>query len=89
MHNAHQDTPSYVCPSNLFPFDDFLRSKGLTRTTGYRYRRDKLIDTANIHGRLYITGDEIKRFEARAVNGEFAKKAKAPARRANRGEVLP
>lgn len=87
MLNPHQDTPSYVCPSNLFPFDDFLRSKGLTRTTGYRYRRDELIVTTNIHGRIYVTGDEIKRFEARAVNGEFAKKPKTPARRAKREEA--
>ena len=84
-----QDTPSYICPCDLFPFEEFLRSKGLTRTTGYRYRRDGLIFTVNIHGRLYITVDEIKRFERRAISGEFVKKSKTPVRGANREQDQP
>lgn len=31
-----------------------------------------MIETVNIHGKLYVTADEVARFEARAAAGEFA-----------------
>ena len=71
MANNAQATQSNAPPSNLFSFYDYLRGRGLTRTTGYRYRRQGLLVVVNIFGKLYITGDEIRRFEERAISGEF------------------
>ena len=73
-------TPNNTSPSQLFSFEDWLRGRGLTRTTGYRYRRDGLLQTVNIFGRLYITRDEIEKFERRAIAGEFSKAVKTPSR---------
>ena len=60
--------------SNLVPWDDWLKSIGLDRSTGHRYRKAGLIAATNIFGRLYLTRDEIARFESRALAGEFARK---------------
>ena len=77
MPNADHEPPSSGCPSNLFPFDQWLRGRGLCRTTGFRYRRAGIIDVVEIYGRLYITTEQIARFEARAVNGEFRRRQKS------------
>ncbi len=81
MSTANHATQSNADPSNLFAFDEYLRGRNLTRTTGYRYRKQGLIHTTNIFGRLYVTRDEITAFERRAIAGEFHKEAKTPARR--------
>ena len=81
MTNANRATPSNADPCNLFSFDEFLRGRNLTRTTGYRYRKDGLLKTVNIYGRLYITREEIEKFERRAIAGEFSKTVKTPQRR--------
>lgn len=65
-------------PTKLVPYWKFLASVGKRETTGWRWRRDGLIETVNICGKLYITADEINRFEARARAGEFAKTVKPP-----------
>ena len=67
--------------SQLTSFELWLASLGLTRTTGYRYRKQGLIQTTNIFGRLYVTREEIEKFERRAIAGEFHKDVKTPARR--------
>ena len=67
---------------NLVPFYSYLESIGKTRCTGWRYRKDGLFKTVNIFGKLYITHEEIARFERRALSGEFSKKAVTPTRRA-------
>lgn len=59
--------------SQVIPFSDWLASISRDRITGWRWRRDGLINTINIHGRLYIHHDEIRRFEKRAIEGEFAR----------------
>lgn len=71
-------TPSNPAPSNLFCFYRYLEGRNLTRMTGYRYRQKGLIETINIFGRLYITREEIEKFERRALNGEFNKAASIP-----------
>ena len=79
MPNAdHELPPSNLCPSNLYPFDQWLAGRGLSRTTGYRYRRAGIIEVVEIYGRLYITKEQISRFEARAMNGEFRRRAESP-----------
>ena len=81
VNNTNHETQSNADPSNLFSFDGWLRGRGLTRTTGYRYRRQGLIETTNIFGRLYVTRQQIEQFERRAIAGEFHKAAHTPARR--------
>ncbi len=81
MHNPSLPTQSPTDPSNLFPLDDYIKGRGLTRHSGWRYRKLGIIKTVNIFGRLYITREEIARFEARAIAGDFHKEAKTPARR--------
>lgn len=41
--------------------------------TGWRWRKKGWVETLNIAGKLYITGDEIDRFNQRAKDGEFSK----------------
>ena len=65
---------------NLVSFYGWLESLDKTRTTGWRWRKDGLIKTVNIFGKLYITRDEIAKFERRAMAGEFHKEATTPQR---------
>jgi hypothetical protein len=76
--------------SNLVPFDGWLSELGKTRCTGWRWRDTGIVVTVNIHGRHYITREEIARFEARAMAGDFAKTAdttKATQQRRTRTEA--
>ena len=73
--------PSNADPSNLFSFEGWLQGRGLTRCTGYRYRKQGLIQAIDIFGRLYVTREEIEKFERRAIAGEFSKETKSPSRR--------
>ncbi len=64
----------------LVPFEDWLASIGKSRSTGWNYRKRKAIEVLNVFGSLYITREEIARFEARAKAGEFARKRKSVAK---------
>jgi hypothetical protein len=59
----------------LFSYHKWLENVGVSRPTGWRWRKQGLITTLNIAGRNYITGEEIDRFQKRAAAGEFAKKS--------------
>jgi hypothetical protein len=65
---------------NLVSFDGWLDTLDKTRTTGWRWRKEGLIKTVNIFGKLYISRDEIARFERRALAGEFHKDSRVPQR---------
>jgi hypothetical protein len=65
---------------NLVSYFGWLATLGKTRTTGWRWRKAGLIETVNIFGKLYVTRDEISRFEQRALAGEFYKESATPAR---------
>lgn len=78
---------SQPATSSLASFDEWLRSIGLTRTTGYRYRQKGLVSTVNIFGRLYISREEIARFEQRAMAGEFSQEVATPKKRNAEGAV--
>jgi hypothetical protein len=67
---------------NLTSFDAYLDSINKTRCTGWRWRTQGIIQTVNVFGKLYITREEIARFEARAIAGEFHKDAPVPTRKA-------
>jgi len=71
--NAHQATTG-----NLVSYFGWLGTLGRTRTTGWRWRRSGLIEVVNIFGKLYVTRDEIARFERRAMSGEFHKETASP-----------
>ncbi len=67
---------------SLVPFGKFLADIDKSSVTGWRWRRDGFISTVNVAGKIYVTEQEIRRFEARAVAGEFSQKAHAPQREA-------
>jgi hypothetical protein len=68
--------------SPIVLFGLFLESLGVTSPTGWRWRKRGWINTVNICGRLYVSRQEINRFEERAAAGEFSKTHKAPKRKA-------
>jgi hypothetical protein len=51
----------------------FLNSVGCSRTTGWRWRTNKWIETVTIAGRPYVRREAIDKFLMRAQAGEFAK----------------
>ncbi|MFZ0615522.1 MAG: hypothetical protein WAN16_03615 [Chthoniobacterales bacterium] len=60
---------------NLIPFDAWLASLGKSRVTGWRWRNAGLVKTVNVFGKLYVTREEVTRFETRAIAGEFSRDA--------------
>lgn len=73
-----QEVKTVQRPSTLVPYGEFLAALGKGETTGWRWRRDGLIETVNICGKIYVTTDEITRFESRALSGEFRKAVSPP-----------
>jgi hypothetical protein len=67
--------------SPIILFGLFLDSLGVTAPTGWRWRKLGWIKTLNIAGRVYVSRDEIDRFQQRAASGEFSKKHVTPTRR--------
>jgi hypothetical protein len=59
-------------------FASFLRTLGRNSITGWRWRKAGMIETINICGRQYVTGDAIARFTRRAEAGEFHREHKTP-----------
>lgn len=58
--------------------DLFIERIGITDTTAWRWRRDGVLKTENIYGRLYISAKELREFNRRVEAGEFAKEHIAP-----------
>jgi hypothetical protein len=79
--NRGQNNSSLPFTANLILFALWLRSIPLTSTTGWRYRQRGWISTVNLCGRVFVTKDEIARFERRAIAGEFSKVHKTPKRK--------
>lgn len=71
-------TAAQATAGNLVSYFGWLGTLGKTRTTGWRWRKSGLIKTVNIFGKLYVTRDEIARFEERAMSGEFHKEITSP-----------
>ncbi len=65
---------------NLLAFDRWLTDIDKTPATGWRWRKRGWINTINICGRLYVSRQEISRFEERAAAGEFSRVHKTPKR---------
>jgi hypothetical protein len=71
----------------LMALDKFIESIGVTRETLVKWRRNGLLETCNIYGRLYVTTEEATRFKRRAMSGEFAKCIKRPKREEQLADV--
>lgn len=85
-NKTHSNTmkPHTTAPQatgGLTSFYEWLASLDKTRTTGWRWRKHGLVKTVNVFGKLYVTRDEIERFETRALAGEFYREAKTPSPR--------
>jgi hypothetical protein len=80
LHEKQQATQPQSPTASLVLFDRWLRSIPLTPATGWRYRKRGWITTVNVCGRVFITKDEIAKFESRAVAGEFSRVHKTPSR---------
>ena len=65
--------------AELFAQDRFAEDMDVTRETLWRWRRDGLLRTINIRGRIYVTAEEAAYFKRRALAGHFAKPAKRQA----------
>lgn len=76
QHNSSGSNPI----GDLVSFDAWLASLDKTRTTGWRWRKGGVVKTENVFGKLYISREEISRFEARAAAGEFHREANVPKR---------
>lgn len=66
----------------LMTYDSWLKSIPASSTTGWRWRREKMVETINIAGRVYISREAIARFLSRAAAGEFEKRHVVPTRAA-------
>ena len=62
----------------LHRFDSWLRTIPASSTTGWRWRKERMIRTLNIAGRVYVAEDAIAEFMVRAERGEFAKQHVTP-----------
>jgi hypothetical protein len=83
MGNIHKK-PNEISGAPASPiilFGLFLDSLGVTAPTGWRWRKFGWIKTLNIAGRVYVSRDEIDRFQQRAACGEFARTHKTPSRK--------
>ena len=66
----------------------WLARMGRSDTTGWRWARNGWIHPINISGKNYITQDDRAQFEARAAQGEFAKKPSGAAKGNNSSTIL-
>ncbi len=71
--NTENTSPPFNI-GDLISFDQWLRSIGMSRATGWNFRRRGAIKVENVYGRLYVSRQEIARFEERCRAGEFARK---------------
>ncbi len=63
----------------LISLSKWLREIGRSDTTGWRWCQAGWLHPVNIAGRPYLTGDDIRQFQARAATGEFSKAASGAA----------
>ena len=79
IDNDGNEDPIAARPvSDLIPFDEWLASLGRSKASGWRYRKQNLIPTVNLVGRIFVSRVAIAEFERRALAGEFAKTHRTP-----------
>jgi hypothetical protein len=77
--------------NGVVAFEKWRRSVGVSRTTGWRWRRSGWLQTFNISGKIYLERAEASRFVALAKSGQFAKPPTMPTRKTQPAnmEMLP
>ena len=60
--------------------DYFIQTSGVSDTTIWRWRKQGMLKTENIAGRLYILPKNLREFRRRVEAGEFSKKHQTPIR---------
>lgn len=63
------------------PWTTWLREMQISETTGWRWKNKGWITPFYIAGRQYVTLEEIARFKARALAGEFTSASRPSATR--------
>jgi hypothetical protein len=72
--------------SGLVPLTRWAKEIGRTTSTLWRWRNNGWIAVINVAGKLYISGEEIDRFNTRAAAGEFSREPVVPVRVNGAGE---
>jgi len=68
-------------------YSEWLQQIGVSTATGWRFRERGWIHTTNIGGRLYVSADQINKFQRRAAKGEFALRRTPPLPRPTKKEA--
>jgi len=58
--------------SNLVKMTEWQKDLGLSSVTMWRWRNAGMFSVVDINGNKYVTKDEIRAFESRAINGDYA-----------------
>jgi hypothetical protein len=58
--------------------DKFTQEMGVSPGTVWRWRKQGILETVNLHGRPYVTNEQAGRFVARVASGEFSKVKPVP-----------
>lgn len=58
--------------------DKFTQEMGVSPGTVWRWRKQGILETVNLHGRPYVTNEQAARFVARVASGEFSKVKPVP-----------
>lgn len=80
---SDNDNHTTTAPATVPPlqrYDKWLKSLPASSTTGWRWRKQGMIRTTNISGRVYVRAEAIAEFLARAEAGEFAEEHVTPSR---------
>jgi hypothetical protein len=56
----------------------FTEGLGISPVTVWKYRRDGILTTHNLHGKQFVTAADAERFVQRLTSGEFARKKVVP-----------
>jgi hypothetical protein len=56
----------------------FTAQIGVDSTTVWRWRRDGILKTVNINGKLFILPSDLAEFNRRVASGEFSKEIAPP-----------
>ena len=72
---------------SVVKWEHWLKLVGVHEATGRRWREKGMIEPSiNIHGKLYLTTEDIGRFVACARRGQFAKEIRVPLAPGSSGE---
>jgi len=58
--------------------DKFTQEMGVSPGTVWRWRKQGILETVNLHGRPYVTHEQAAKFVARVAAGEFSRRKPVP-----------